>query len=444
MTRGNTVAARLGTLREVESSAVTIFLGAVLLSALAGALVDHVRFRTVLSIGLVVGLVICARKVWGSVVVAGVPLLVPDMKTTLGIEGPLLLTLLTSIAALLYWDTLGRPKVPSTVLWAASIFAVSAFGLSWRHGGEDLQQAAWISIMPFTGLVFGACLASSPTARKAFGYGCVPLALLAYGEVAGFHNPWPHLVHSTNFLALSQRVSAKRAQSTFGHPLIAGGCFAGVSALMLYSRTRYSTLVAAILAGGALATVSRSAIIGLAFAVALGILIGRRRGSQILQALTIIIIAFVVATHVPALKQSIVNRTTGQTYTEQPVRKYALYRLHNDYNEHPTTLLFGGGVGTAERDLTNVGGINGYFIFDNQYVTSIYDYGILPMLAVALLIAYAITKAGKEARRLGLPALAAVAAVMFFVDGGEWLSLGFFAWATVGIASFPQHRPSGK
>ena len=84
-----------------------------------------------------------------------------------------------------------------------------------------------------------------------------------------------------------------------------------------------------------------------------------------------------------------------------------------------------------------MGGIDGYDIFDNQYVTSIYDVGLLPMILVGVLLACALASASREARVLGLPALVAIAGVMFFTDGGYWLSLGFLAWVTVGLATAP-------
>lgn len=409
------------------------------LAAVAAIGIDHVALRSLLTPAIPIALFIVARQSWGSIAVAAIPFLLPDLPTHYGVEGLLQLTVLTGLIVVVYWDRLGRPPVSTLALWASGMFAAFIFMLTWANG-LDVQQAGWISLAPFIGVTFGSCLATSKTARQALGFGCVPLALLALAEIAGFNNPWPHLVHATNFLQVSQQVDANRAQSTFGHPLIAGGCLAGMSALMLQSRTRFSTAVAAVLAAGALATVSRSAILGLGAALACSIVLSNRRGRNLLQAAVIVVFALLIATQIPALSESITTRITSAnsiTYTDQPVRAYAITKLRGDLSDNPGALLLGGGVGAAGNELTAIGGVDGYDIFDNQYVTSIYDLGLLPMIVIAVLLVRAIATASPEARRLGLPALTAVAGVMFFADGAYWLSLDFLAWTTVGLSSAP-------
>jgi hypothetical protein len=326
-------------------------------------------------------------------------------------------------------------------LWTSIVFAVTAFMLTWAHG-LALQNAEWVAMTPFAGVIFGTCLAASRTARMVIGFGCVPLALLAIAEIAGLHNPWPSLVHATTFVTLDNIPGSSRAQSTFGHPLIAGGCLAGLSVIMLQARTKYCLPVAATLAGGALATVSRSAILGLGAAIVCSFIVSNQRVRRLAEAVVIAGFVVLIVSQIPTLSDSITNRLTNGgsltiTYSDQPVRAYAVTKVTFGLAHDPGTLLLGGGVGASTHALSGMGGIDGYDIFDNQYVTSIYDVGLLPMILVGVLLACALASASREARVLGLPALVAIAGVMFFTDGGYWLSLGFLAWVTVGLATAP-------
>ncbi len=166
---------------------VLLALVAMPLAAVAGVGIDHVTLRSLLTPAIPVALVLAARQTWGSIAVAGIPFLLPDLPTHYGVEGQLQLTVLTTVIAVIYWDTLGRPTVSPLALWASAVLAVFAFMLTWANG-LDLQQGAWVALAPFVGVTFGTCLASSEPARQALGFGCVPLALLALAEVAGFNN----------------------------------------------------------------------------------------------------------------------------------------------------------------------------------------------------------------------------------------------------------------
>ena len=89
------------------------------------------------------------------------------------------------------------------------------------------------------------------------------------------------------------------------------------------------------------------------------------------------------------------------------------------------------------RLLTEIGGIDGLAIFDDQYVTSVYDLGLLPLAAIAVLLLAGLKRASAGSRRAGLPAVAAGLGVLGFTDGLYWLSLAVVTSIAVGAACAP-------
>jgi hypothetical protein len=166
---------------------VLLALVAMPLAAVAGVGIDHVTLRSFLTPAIPIALVLAATQTWGldrrrrHTVPAARP------ANSLRVEGQLQPTVLTTVIAVIYWDTLGRPTMSPLALWAAAVFAVFASMLTWTNG-LDLQQAAWVAIVPFSGVTFGTCLAANETARHALGFGCTPLAPQALAEIAGFNN----------------------------------------------------------------------------------------------------------------------------------------------------------------------------------------------------------------------------------------------------------------
>ena len=200
------------------------------------------------------------------------------------------------------------------------------------------------------GLILGACVAQSDRAFLALALFMAPLALLAVAEIAGFHNPWPALVHSTQYVRLSDVAGAQRAQSMFGHPLIAGGIFAVMSALVVARpTTRFRLPLAALLAAGALATVSRSAILGLAAAAAVMIVLSSQhsRLRSISTIAVVVAVGWTLVTTIPALHDSFIARVGNANAANQDVRTYAISRVSHDLSSDPGGLLIGGGIGES-------------------------------------------------------------------------------------------------
>jgi hypothetical protein len=415
-----------------------IVVAALLLSGLLPILLRHTSHRSAGTLVALVAAIVIARQRWGSVAVIAPAFLLPDVRGRYGISGLLQLAIVSLLLALVYWDAMGRPRLSAAVSWTAGVFSVALVALNAGHGA-GFQDGLWRALLAWSGVLLGASIATDERARWALCVGCVPLALLAIAEIAGVHNPWPGLVHANTFTSLTQQPGAGRAQSTFSHPLIAGGCLATVAALSMQSRARFGTIVTALLVAGALATVSRSAIAGVAAGAVCGVVVGPDRRRRLIQAVVLLVVGLILVLEVPSLHQSFLSRTSNPKYTDQSVRNYAISRLRSDLGKDPSSLLVGKGTRASANALETVGGIKGYYIFDNQYVTSVYDFGLIPVGVILALVLCALVVASPRARQIGLPAVTAVAVVMFFTDGIGWLSLSMIAWTTFGLAA-AQHE----
>jgi len=422
------------------------------LSIAAALAIDHIKHRTLIAAVAIVLAVVIARRVWGSFAVVAPTFLLPDLPTRYDVAGRLQIAILTVILARIYWDTVGRPKLSDLALGAATAFTVFQIVLALVHGTSS-ETAIWPCLLAFAGVMFGTSLTTSAVARAAVGYASIPLALLAVAEMLGVHNPWPALVHSTALIAESAEAGNLRGQSTFGQPLIAGACLATLAAIMLQSRTRHAAILAAVMAGGAVATVSRSAIIGVAAGMAVSLVVGPERPRKLLQFAAVAALALILITQITRLRESFTTRTTNPIYTNQEVRDYALTSIKDEWDSDPARLLLGQGNHAVTETLEAVGGVNGYYIFDNEYVTAIDDLGALPLLLIGALIVAAVARTTPQARSFGLPAMATVVVIMFFTDGLAWLSISFLVCIACGLASthgptvaystqWPPHRTS--
>ena len=77
-------------------------------------------------------------------------------------------------------------------------------------------------------------------------------------------------------------------------------------------------------------------------------------------------------------------------------------------------------------------------MYDNQYVTSIYDNGYFVFGAAVILIAIGVIKA-RPGWQLAAP-LVVMGSTLFFFDGLYWPIIGVLFWFTVGLASAPATR----
>ncbi|MDO9355469.1 MAG: hypothetical protein Q7T55_17340, partial [Solirubrobacteraceae bacterium] len=345
------------------------------------------------------------------------------------------------VFALGYWAFgAGRPRLPLYGLLAVGTLGLSAIALGIANGIELGAAAAW-PVLWLGGIVLGACLAAVPSRITILGFGLLPPALLIFWELTGRGNFWAQRLGTTEFADLGQLENATRAFSTFGHPLIAGAVFAVVGALLLAEGSRRSLPLAVVMFGASMGTVSRSALLAVAIVV---FVVAIQSAKNPLRAGTRLILplvgALVLISVIPGLKDSVTTRVSGGV-GPQVVRGYALDSIRSDAEVRPGQLLVGGGLGAARDKISAVGGrVGSLETFDNQYVTSVYDYGVLPLLIASGLVVVGLRKS--RSLMLGLPAVLATLIAVFFFDGFYTLPVGFFGALAFGVALAPRAGPA--
>ena len=418
---------------------LSLALGFAAASGLGTRLVAVVSVSSLVIIGL--------RRRWGAAVCLAPVFLFPiTTMTSLPASGPLkwrfILAFVSALFATCYWRAGARR--PALNPW--SLAAVGFLGIALLILGERTRTSIQISLsLPlyaYSGLIIGHCLVH-PKATRAVGYFVVPIAVLAILEAAGVHSLWANLVHANVYTSFAEASNASRSTATFGHPLIAGACLTATGLLLLTLRKRSTTILALVILLAAVTTVSRSTLL----AAGLGVLIfalqaGLHRIRVIAIAIVLVIAVIVAINSIPSLRTSFDNRVSGLNQTQlvqqQKVRNNSLSILHSDFDSDPSKIILGGGAGYSVKLLTERGGnAAGYDIFDNEYVTMLYDGGLIVVLIVLLLLATAAKRSSKLTRRQALPALAAIAVVMYFVDGMEWPSLSVAAWMAIGFFTAP-------
>jgi hypothetical protein len=399
--------------------------------------------------------VVGVRHRWGATIcLAPVFLLPVTVMTTLPAVGILhwrfILAVITAALATSYWrHGAGRPKLNPWSLGAVGFLFVALLALG-EHNHVSLQESVSLPLFAYSGLIVGQCLLRHPASIRAIALLAVPLATLAILEALGLEDVWSTAFHANAHAAIAEAHNATRSIASFGHPLIAGACLMATGLILLSIRERLTTASGIICIVAAVTTVSRSALLGGALGITLFALQPRDhriRTVAIATALALSIIA--VVSLIPALQRSVENRVLGlnqsQLLHQESVRTHSLSIIKNEFDVDPGRLFIGGGVGYSTQLLTARGGnAAGYDIFDNEYITMMYDGGLFVVLVVFALLLMASIDASRVARRNALPALAALAVVMYFVDGMEWPSLSFVTWMAIGLfTTVPWMAPSG-
>jgi hypothetical protein len=423
-------------------------LGVIVSSVLLGLAAASGVGAILVVLALVISIAIAGvRHRWGSAIcLAPVFLLPVTTMPSLPNVGPIHPLLILAIASAglttLYWRWgAGKPKLNPWTLTAVAFLGVALLGLGLRSGLNSLQEAVGLAMFAYTGVIVGQCL-RDPVAIKAIAYLAVPIAILALLEAIGLQNLWATLLHADKFASSTNM--AIRSTASFGHPLIAGACLVATGLLLLSIRKRATTVAGIICIVAAATTVSRSTLLGGALGIALFALQTQGRRVRIVAtAVVLVLSALIVINSIPELKQSFDSRVLhinrSQIAQQASVRSNSLAIFKKELHVNPHRLLIGGGAGYSTKLLTSIGGnIDGYNIFDNEYITMMYDAGLLVVLCVFGLLAMAATKASKFRRRQALPALAAVAVVMYFVDGMDWPSLSVVAWMVIGLFTVPK------
>ena len=416
-----------------------IFLGFAATSRTVAAGVAFAAVALVMAVGI--------QHRWGvAMCLAPVFLLPVTVMTKLPATGSLqwrfILAVASAVLATAYWSQgAGKPRLNHWTLGSAAFLFIALLVLG-QQTHTSLQESASLPLFAYSGLVVGQCL-RTPAAIRAIAVLAAPLAVLAILEAVGFEHVWSTVLHANVYTALSEETDATRSTASFGHPLIAGACLMAIGLLLLSARERLATLAALVCILAAVTTVSRSALLGGALGLTLFAM--QAPGNRLRRLALFIVLALAVAatvSFVPSLRHSVERRVTGvnqgQLARDESVRTNSLSILKEELNVDPNRLLIGGGVGYSIKLLTARGGNTaGYNIFDNEYITMMYDGGLFVVLITSALLLVAMATSSKTARRSGLPAIAALAVVMYFVDGMEWPSLSVVTWMAIGYFTVP-------
>ena len=100
--------------------------------------------------------------------------------------------------------------------------------------------------------------------------------------------------------------------------------------------------------------------------------------------------------------------------------------------DRPLTVLFGHGFGTTALAFQASGGIGGVDTYDNQFVDTAFDLGVIPLLAAIALLLDGALKAQADRRARFLPVAAGAAAMLLFFDGLGWPSYAVLFWLVIG------------
>ncbi|THD76119.1 MAG: hypothetical protein E7812_16915 [Phenylobacterium sp.] len=252
------------------------------------------------------------------------------------------------------------------------------------------------------------------------------------------HQPtlWSDLIGANGFDEDSTFGGANRVASTFGHPLVAGAALVIIAFLVLVQSGRRPGIFFSIVVTGAVVTVSRSALLGLAAGVLIYLTGNHRQRSQIIGAIAVTaIIGWLVVSLVPALNAAFESRVLNAPTQNETIRLNSLHELKASFSKNDKELWFGRGLGGSKIYLGQTGGNLGFGVYDNQYVTSLYDSGLPVVFAVIGLIVLGIIRARPSARMLA--PLAASATTIFFFDGLYWPVIGLLFWMTVSLATAP-------
>ena len=407
---------------------------------------------------LIVAFLLCGIVVWAAPRRAAVPVimlgvvLVPTGAfgpgRVHGIPPTTALAVITVCAALaLWWHRRARgASAPLSGYSVASLLilimaSIVQLGISKYAVTRPLYQLPFLWI---SGLLLGSLLAADLRIADRIGLLGLSLAMLAIVEsVIGKPTLWSDLIGASGFDNASTFEGADRAASTFGHPLVAGAALIILAFLALVQPGRRRAILFSFIVAGAVATVSRSALAGLAAGLLTHFIGKHRQRSQMIGAIAVAaIVGWLLISLVPALHASFEKRVLGASLQSERIRLNSLSELRASFVRNDQELWLGRGLGGSGSYLGQTGGNLGFGTYDNQYVTSLYDSGLLVVLAVIGLIVLGVIRARPRARLLA--PLVASAVTMYFFEGLYWPVTGLLFWMTVGLVTTPaSFRASG-
>ncbi|GAA0402904.1 O-antigen ligase family protein [Micromonospora gifhornensis] len=316
---------------------------------------------------------------------------------------------------------------PGMLAFVVPAVAVLAALVSWS-GPKDLV----ISLVPFVCYALITWHVVDEARRepagllrlaRAFAWVGVPVAVLAmYQRVSG---TWPLLDGWAVSNAFTSTAGEGRSVGTVGHPIVYGAFCLMAMCIAIALRGRMWQVPFAASAIGLLLSGSRSAWIGMAFALVVWYLGQERKVTR--RGLTIVFAFAVAGTALLVVRPGPVRgaldiltaRLSNVSGSSSATARYSRYDVAwSGLSERVDTLLFGLGPEAHVRFFQQVGiGDHLAQTFDNSYLTLWYDFGLITVAAfVALLIALFATSRSLAARLL----VVGIAAQIFFFDVYLW------------------------
>ena len=382
--------------------------------------------------------ILTARTRWAATVALGPVLLYP----VAGLNDPTLLhgalnvkpVMAVYLLATVAWIHGARARVTGlskATLVGMLVILVSGLLESAHAGNGTLGPTITLGIFWLSALSLGSLLADDLSQFTTIGLCALPLAALSLWQAATGKNPYQDLVGPLHFAGSVDYGGLQRATSTFGEPLVAGASLAVLAFLAIAGHRRAALFASLVVLLGAIATVSRSALIGaiLGFAVLSAQRTARRR--MIVVLVLIVGSVFVAALAVPRFATSLEGRVLNQPYA-QVARTAGPQRLATDFSTDPSSLAFGGGIGSTSRELAKQGGVGGVDTYDNEYIDSIFDIGFIPFFLALTLLGYAAFTAMPQRRQVFLPPVVVAVGTLAFFDGLGWPSFGVLFWFIFG------------
>jgi hypothetical protein len=398
---------------------------------------------------LIAVFLLCGLAVWAGPRRAAVPaimlgvLLIPtnafpsDRIHGIPVYAPLAFTTLGAVLALwLYMRATGvGPSLSAYSLGSLVILIVSFIA--------QLAISRYASIVPLyqlipfwiSGLLLGSILASDLRIADGIGLVVLPLAILAIVESAIVKPTlYSDLIGANGFDYVS---SGDRVASTFGHPLTAGAALIVLAFLVLSKPGPRNAILFSLITAGAIVTVSRSALVGLAGGALTYFIGSHRQRSQIVGAIAVTaLIGWLLISLVPAFHASFDSRVLHANTQSEKIRLSSLQEVRSAFSQNKQELWLGRGLEGSNNYLSQTRTAQyGFGNYDNEYVTALFDSGLPVLLAVVGLIVFGVIRARPGARLLA--PLVAVAAAMFFFSVLYWPVTALLFWMAVGLATAP-------
>jgi hypothetical protein len=305
---------------------------------------------------------------------------------------------------------------------------VMAFALAWMLG-KTAHEAPSTYRRVITAVVFVAALVG---------------VLAAYQTAVG---DWGLLDEYASGIGYTSDSYFGRPAGTFGHPVVLGAIMAACACLAVSMRVRVYRLLGALCVLGVVLSQSRSAYAALILAGLVMLFARRERrslsGGEVVGLGAAAVVALAVATRASSWAAdalaSIGQRlhiAGDQSYIDRTSRIGIAWSRISDSFPH---VLFGHGA-LADHWFVLTGGIGdtSALTFDNYYLVVWYDYGLLGVVALGLMLFAAWRRGGRTAR----PLVAVVAAEFYFFDASGWPAM--LAVVALMLAAVTYDSASGR